>query len=86
MSKCILTDQELIDKCDQWITSLAKTGGETWSLSIPVDFNKDPDMLFLELINRFKALNTAPITDLGPVSCGTPCSFDSNNPDRVVPL
>lgn len=72
-ANCTLSDQELIDKCDQWVTSLAKSGGETWSLSVPVNFNKDPDMLFIELINRFKALkHTAPITDIGPVSRGLP--------------
>lgn len=87
MAKCTLTDQELIDKCDAWITSLAKSGGDTWTLSIPVDFNKDPDMLFCELITRFKALKcTAPITELsGPLS-GLPCDFDINNPERVRPI
>ena len=84
-AKCTLTDQDLIDKCDQWITSLARTGGNTWCLSMPVDFNRDPDMLFLELINRFKALKSTGTEVSGPMS-GLPCDFNLDNPDRVRPL
>lgn len=51
---CTLSDQELIEKCEEWISSLARSGGDTWCLSVPVDFNRDPDMLFSELIKRFK--------------------------------
>ncbi|HOV13816.1 MAG TPA: DUF1064 domain-containing protein [Spirochaetota bacterium] len=53
-NKCTLNDQELIEKCDAWINRLCKSGGKDWSLQVPVDYNCDPDMLFVELIKRFK--------------------------------
>lgn len=53
--KCNLSDEELAEKCDAWISELCKTGGRCWTLSVPVNFNRDPDMLFSELIRRFKA-------------------------------
>lgn len=57
--ECTLSDEELIEACDKWITSLCATGGDSWVLSIPVNFNRDPDMLFSELIKRFKDRNDA---------------------------
>ena len=70
-----LGDKALIDKCDEWIRLLLKTGGKAWHCSIPADKDKDPDLLFAELINRFQhllkatgtnqALNT--ITPVGAV-------------------
>jgi hypothetical protein len=54
--KCTLPNEELIQLCQDWVSSLAKTGGDSWTLQVPVNFDKDPDMLFCELINRFKAL------------------------------
>ena len=47
--ECILTNDELIKKCNDWVHKLAKSGGNAWTLKVPVDFNNDPDMLFLEL-------------------------------------
>lgn len=56
--KCTLNNEQLMSACDQWIAKLAESGGNAWSLRVPVDFNYDPDMLFLELINRFKEAAT----------------------------
>lgn len=53
-NQCTLTDAELIEKAQVWIGDLAKTGGRSWRLSIPVDFDNDPDMLFQELCDRLK--------------------------------
>lgn len=53
-AKCTLSDTELIEKSNDWVSKLAKTGGKAWTLRIPVDFNYDPDMLFIELGNRLK--------------------------------
>ena len=53
--ECDLSDAELIEKCEKLITSLCETGGRSWCLSVPVNFNRDPDMLFSELITRLKA-------------------------------
>ena len=53
-SQCTLTDEQLVTRCDEWVSKLAETGGNAWVLRVPVDFNNDPDMLFLELIKRFK--------------------------------
>lgn len=52
--KCTLGDHELIEKCEELIHKLAETGDKSWCLRVPPDFNKDPDMVFGELINRFK--------------------------------
>lgn len=52
--ECTLSDQELIDKCEWWVHKLAESHGKAWTLRIPPDFNYDPDMLFIELVNRFK--------------------------------
>lgn len=54
--KCNLTDEELIKKCSDWVDKLCKSGGKSWTLRVPVDFNKDPDMLFCALIERFSQL------------------------------
>ena len=51
-------DGELIDKCRQWVSELCASGGDAWSLRVPVDFTHDPDMLFSELIRRFEKLRT----------------------------
>lgn len=52
--ECDLTDEVLIDKCYQWISDLCKTGGMAWTLRVPVDMERDPDILFTELISRYK--------------------------------
>lgn len=59
MSKkeCTLSDEDLILKCEEWISKLCKSGGRAWCLRIPVDFNEDPDMIFSEIIKRFKNNN-----------------------------
>jgi hypothetical protein len=56
MDRCVLSDEQLIEKCEKWIDSLCKTGGKSWTLRVPVDFNNDPDMLFTELIERFRMI------------------------------
>jgi hypothetical protein len=50
--RCDLSDEELTKKCHYWVSSLARTGGRSWCLSVPVEFNNDPDMLFLEAVRR----------------------------------
>ena len=58
ITECTLTDDELIQKIDNWITKLNNSGGNAWSLRVPVDFNHDPNMLILELIKRYTSLKT----------------------------
>jgi hypothetical protein len=53
-NKCTLTNAELIVKCNEWVSKLARTGGQAWTLRVPVDFNNDPDMLFCELGKRLE--------------------------------
>jgi len=55
-AKCTLSDKELIEKSFEWVKKLADTGGRAWTLKVPVDFNNDPDILFVELGNRLKQL------------------------------
>jgi len=57
---CTLTNEELIERAEKWVHKLAQSGGKDWCLRVPVDFNNDPDMLFIELCNRLKALTTPP--------------------------
>lgn len=57
MQGCTLTDEQLAERCHDWITKLCKSGGREWVLRVPVDFDNDPDMLFSELIRRFKKPN-----------------------------
>src|SRR5690349_13358825 len=55
--QCTLSNEELIRRSTDWVTSLAKSRGYNWVLSIPVNFNRDPDMLFLELCKRLEKSN-----------------------------
>lgn len=52
--KCDLSNEELTTMCRQWVSKLCETGGKAWTLEIPVNYNKDPDLLICELIDRFK--------------------------------
>mgnify|MGYP003515131676 CR=1 FL=1 len=53
---CDLTNEELIERCKEWVSKLARSGGRDWRLHVPVSFNTDPDILFSELANRFQSL------------------------------
>jgi len=53
-NKVTLSDIELIEAVNLWVSKLNKTGGSAWKLSVPVNFNEDPDMLITELVNRYK--------------------------------
>jgi len=53
-NKCTLSNEDLIQKANDLISKLAASGGKSWSLSVPVDFNSDPDILFSELGNRLR--------------------------------
>ena len=50
--ECTLTNDELIKKLEEWVRSLSESGGESWSLRVPVDPNHDPDILILEVCHR----------------------------------
>jgi hypothetical protein len=50
----LLSDNELIEKCDEWVGKLCETGGRAWSLQVPANPEVDPDLLFSELIDRYK--------------------------------
>ena len=54
--KCKLTDAELHDAVQKWVSKLCDTGGSAWALSVPVNFDHDPDMLITELCKRQSAL------------------------------
>ena len=51
-----LSDSELVEKCSKWISELCRSGGRAWTLRVPVDMSRDPDILFSELIRRFEAM------------------------------
>ena len=52
--KSTLTNEQLIAKAKQWVKELCESGGRKWSLRVPVDFNHDPDVIFIELCNRLE--------------------------------
>lgn len=51
---CTLTDAELSAKADQWIDELIASGGKSFTMQVPARPNKDTDLIFAELNNRFK--------------------------------
>lgn len=53
-SPCKLNNEELVIKVREWVSKLAKTGGSAWTLSVPVNFERDPDILIEELCKRFE--------------------------------
>lgn len=62
---CNLSNAELIDRVEKWVHKLAETGGQAWTLRVPVDFNHDPDMLIIEVCKRFSAsLPSKPVGDV----------------------
>ena len=54
-NRCTLTDELLIAKSKQLIDELCRTGGRSWTMRVPVDFDKDHDMILSELVERFEA-------------------------------
>lgn len=46
--------QTLIENARGWISKLCKTGARAWSLRIPPDPEKDPDMVFGEVCRRLE--------------------------------
>ncbi len=51
-----LKDSELTDRCEKWVNKLCESKGKAWTLCIPPDHGRDPDLLITELIKRFKEL------------------------------
>lgn len=54
--KCTLSNAELLAAVETWVSKLCDTGGRAWTLSVPVNFNRDPDMLITGLRKRYAAL------------------------------
>lgn len=56
MSIVDLNNEELIKKVRMWVDELCRTGGKGWSLQVPVNMERDPDVLISELCNRFEEI------------------------------
>ena len=56
MSECQLSNEELIKKVRMWVDELCRTGGKGWTLQVPVNMERDPDILINELCCRFEEL------------------------------
>ena len=54
-----MEDDELIAKAREMVNELCQTGGRSWTMRVPVDLERDHDMVFTRLINRFEALAKA---------------------------
>jgi hypothetical protein len=54
--ECTLSDQELADLCSDWVSKLCASGGTAFTMTVPVRLNYDTDMVFSELIERFRLL------------------------------
>lgn len=50
-----MSDKELVELVDRQISELAKTGGKSHRMCVP-PMVTDTDMLFCELVRRFKEL------------------------------
>ncbi len=50
--KCTLSNEELVVRVNALVSKLCETGGKSWGLSVPVNFNRDPDMLIIEMGKR----------------------------------
>ncbi len=48
-----MSDKELIDYCESQVSKLASSGGRSHTMTVPPRIT-DTDMLFSELIKRFK--------------------------------
>jgi hypothetical protein len=53
---CTLTDEQLTTRAKKWIDDLTESHGRAYKLSIPAQYNEDPDLIFQELINRFQII------------------------------
>jgi len=67
--KSNLTNEQLIDKVKAWVKKLCETGGSAWTLKVPVDLDNDPDVLIIELCNRFAS--QPPAQGEGKLECIT---------------
>lgn len=67
--KSNLTNEQLIDKVKAWVKKLCETGGSAWTLKVPVDLDNDPDVLIIELCNRFASQPPAPVGKMWEDSC-----------------
>ena len=68
--RTILSDKELINYSKILIEDFCKKGlkSNLWTMRIPAEPNRDPDLIFSELIARFKKLCTPQFPD--------PCSVE----------
>lgn len=51
---CTLTDKELIEEAKKQLSKLCETGGRSFTMRVPVERNKDTDMIIGEVISRFE--------------------------------
>ena len=56
LTEVILSDKELIKKCREWIDKIFEIKDASQFLTIPSDYDNDPDVLFFELIHRYQNL------------------------------
>ena len=56
LTEVILSDKELIKKCREWIDKIFEIKDTSQFLTIPSDYDNDPDVLFFELIHRYENL------------------------------
>lgn len=50
--QCTLTNKELLEACHKAISDMYTK--QRWQMTVPVDFNRDSDMLLAELCKRFE--------------------------------
>lgn len=51
-----MSDDQLIKLCDLAVIKMCRTGGESFTMCVPVQVD-DTDMILSELIRRFKEVN-----------------------------
>lgn len=53
MDRALMSDEVLIKLCELEISKMCKTGGKSFTMTVPVRI-ADTDMLLSELVSRFK--------------------------------
>lgn len=51
---CTLNDEDLVNKLDEKVDELCRTGGKSFVMHVPARPNEDLDLLISTLIYRFK--------------------------------
>lgn len=79
---CTFSDKELVERVNEIVSKLCKTGGKSWSLRVPVDFNNDPDVLIIEMGQRLLLQSKGPKIVEGNIICSGGIFYGGGSPNE----